>query len=163
MSAYRAITSSMKSGLVSSAHDCSDGGLAVALAECCFGADSGASIDISPLWSDCPDLDEWGALFGESLGRILVSVRPSDIEAFKESMEGVCCHYLGIVSEGDVIAMSRDGEKVLKGSMSYMRDSWKATLHGGGFDDSQSSSPVGLRDQLRDRDHGCIRNVWSQC
>ena len=47
MTVYRALASSMKSGLVSSAHDCSDGGLAVALAECCFGADSGASIDIS--------------------------------------------------------------------------------------------------------------------
>ena len=133
MTVYRALASSMKSGLVSSAHDCSDGGLAVALAECCFGADSGASIDISPLQSDCSDLDDWGALFGESLGRILVSVRPSDKEAFEESMEGVCCHYLGLVSEGDAISVSRDGEKVLLGSMSEMRDSWKDTLHGGGL------------------------------
>ena len=133
MTVYRALTSSMKSGLVSSAHDCSDGGLAVALAECCFGADSGASIDISPLHSDCSDLDDWGALFGESLGRILVSVSPSDKEAFEESMKDVCCHYLGKVSEGDTICVSRDGEKVLLGSMSEMRDSWKDTLHGGGL------------------------------
>ena len=105
----------------------------MALAECCFGADSGASIDISPLRSDCSDLDDWGALFGESLGRILVSVRPPDKEAFQESMKGVCCHYLGTVSDGDTISVSRDGEKVLLGSMSEMRDSWKATLHGGGL------------------------------
>ena len=133
MKVYRALASSMKSGLVSSAHDCSDGGLAVALAECCFGADSGASIDISPLQSDCSGLDDWGALFGESLGRILVSVRPSEKEAFEKSMEGVCCHYLGLVSEGDTISVSRDGQKVLLGSMSEMRDSWKNTLHGGGL------------------------------
>ena len=44
MKVYRALASSMKNGLVSSAHDCSDGGLAVALAECCFGADSGLSL-----------------------------------------------------------------------------------------------------------------------
>ena len=48
-------------------------------------------------------------------------------------MEGVCCHYLGLVSKGDAISVSRDGEKVLLGSMSEMRDSWKATLHGGGL------------------------------
>ncbi len=133
MSVYRALTSSMKRGLVSSAHDCSDGGLAVALAECCFGSDSGASIDISPIWSDCSHLDEWGALFGESLGRILVSVRPTDKEEFEESMKGVCCHYLGTVSEGDSISVSRDGEGILLASMSEMRKSWKETLHGGGL------------------------------
>ncbi len=133
MSAYRALTYSMKRGLVSSAHDCSDGGLAVALAECCFGSDSGASIDISPLWSDCSHLDEWGALFGESLGRILVSVRPTDKKEFEESMKGVCCHYLGTVSEGDSISVSRDGEDILRASMSEMRKSWKGTLYGGGL------------------------------
>ena len=133
MVAYRALTAAMGKELVASAHDCSDGGLAVALAECCFGSDSGASIDISPLWSDCSDLDDWGALFGESLGRILVSVRHTDKEEFEESMKGVCCHYLGTVSEGDAISVSRNGETVLLGSMSEMRESWKSTLHGGGL------------------------------
>ena len=133
MAAYRALTAAMGKELVASAHDCSDGGLAVALAECCFGSDSGASIDISPLWSDCSDLDDWGALFGESLGRILVSVRPTDKEEFEESMKGVCNHYLGTVSEGDAISVSRNGETVLLGSMSGMRESWKSTLHGGGL------------------------------
>ena len=76
MTVYRALASSMKSGLVSSAHDCSDGGLAVALAECCFGADSGASIDISPLQSDCSDLDDWGALFGEASAGYLSASGP---------------------------------------------------------------------------------------
>tara|TARA_Y100001960_G_C14298144_1_gene644775 strand:- start:284 stop:685 length:402 start_codon:yes stop_codon:yes gene_type:complete len=133
MAAYRALTSSMKRGLVSSAHDCSDGGLAVTLAECCFGSDSGATIDVSPLWSDCSHLDNWGALFGESLGRILVSVKSTDKEDFEESMQGVCCHYLGKVSEGDTISVSRDGDAILLASMSEMRESWKGTLHGGGL------------------------------
>jgi len=132
LAAYKALAEAMGEGLVSSAHDCSDGGLAVTLAECCFGSDSGASVDISPLWSDCSDLDEWGALFGESLGRILVSTRPSDKEAFENSMQGVCCHYLGEVSQGDSIFVSRDGLKVMTASMSELRNSWKSTLDGGG-------------------------------
>ena len=74
-----------------------------------------------------------GALFGESLGRILVSVRHTDKEEFEESMKGVCSHYLGTVSEGDAISVSRNGETVLLGSMSEMRESWKSTLHGGGL------------------------------
>ena len=47
LSMYRALTKAMSQGLVASAHDCSDGGLAVALAECCFGTNSGAAL-VSP-------------------------------------------------------------------------------------------------------------------
>ena len=132
MAAYRALTTAMSRELVVSAHDCSDGGLAVALAECCFGSDSGAKVDITPLWTDCDNLDTWGALFGESLGRILVSTSPDDRETFEKSMEGVTCHYIGDVSEGDDISFSREGDAILSASMKGLRESWKGTLHGGG-------------------------------
>ena len=132
MAAYRALTTAMSRELVASAHDCSDGGLAVALAECCFGSDSGAKVDIAPLWTDCDNLDTWGALFGESLGRILVSTSPDDRETFEKSMEGVTCHYIGDVSEGDDISFSREGDAILSASMKGLRESWKGTLHGGG-------------------------------
>jgi phosphoribosylformylglycinamidine (FGAM) synthase-like enzyme len=59
-------------GAVSSAHDCSDGGLAVALAECCIAnleGQTGAEIDLSS-WADVPDR---AVLFGESQGRIVLS------------------------------------------------------------------------------------------
>ena len=132
MAAYRALTAAMRDELVASAHDCSDGGLAVALAECCFGSDSGARVDISPIWADCENLDVWGALFGESLGRILVSTRPDHKQAFEKSMEGVVCHYIGEVSQGDEISFIRDGRPVLSASMEEMRGYWKGALHGGG-------------------------------
>jgi phosphoribosylformylglycinamidine synthase len=132
MAAYRALTAAMSKELVASAHDCSDGGLAVALAECCFGSDSGAKVDITPIWSDCDHLDAWGALFGESLGRILVSTSPDDREAFEKSMEGVACYFIGDVSEGDEISFTRESEVILSASMQGLRESWKGTLHGGG-------------------------------
>ena len=131
MAAYRALSSAMSDELVASAHDCSDGGLAVTLAECCFGSDSGAMLDIAPLWSDCEHLDIWGALFGESLGRILVSTSPDDKEAFMDSMIGVTCHYLGEVSDDDVISFCREGDEVLNASMQALRKLWKGTLYGG--------------------------------
>ena len=131
MAVYRALSSAMGDELVASAHDCSDGGLAVTLAECCFGSDSGAMLDIAPLWSDCEHLDIWGALFGESLGRILVSTSPDDKGAFMDSMIGVTCHYLGEVSNDDVISFSREGNEVLNASMEALRKLWKGTLYGG--------------------------------
>ena len=62
-----------RSGLVRSVHDVGDGGLAVALAECCFGAEPvGAMVELD---TDLPPL---AALFHEAPSRVLVSVAPSD-------------------------------------------------------------------------------------
>ena len=129
---YRALTGAMAKSLVSSAHDCSDGGLAVALAECCFGADSGASIDLGPVMKDSESLDKWGALFGESLGRILVSVKQERREEFEMVMGGHSCHHIGSVTEGDDIIFSNTGEEILVTSMSEVRTAWKQALDGGG-------------------------------
>ncbi|MFP4008561.1 MAG: phosphoribosylformylglycinamidine synthase subunit PurL [Spirulinaceae cyanobacterium] len=59
-------------GWIQSAHDCAEGGLAVALADCCIGANLGAEIRLSV--TDSLRWDE--VLFGEAQGRILVSVKP---------------------------------------------------------------------------------------
>ena len=127
---YRALTSAMSDGLVASAHDCSDGGLAVALTECCFGADAGASADIAGLESDCSHLDEWGALFGESLGRILVSVAPGVSEDFAKAMEGNSCTLLGVVEESDDITVNYRDTEVLRASMAELKTSWQGALGG---------------------------------
>jgi Phosphoribosylformylglycinamidine (FGAM) synthase, synthetase domain len=65
-------------GLVESAHDCSDGGLAVALAECCLSHPTkplGAvlKLDLSRLRRDA-------LLFGESQSRVVLSVRPAHVD-----------------------------------------------------------------------------------
>ena len=64
-------------GLVSSAHDCAEGGLAVTLAECCFGSGGvGADVDVPASASD-GGVDRLAAtLFGESASRVIVSVDP---------------------------------------------------------------------------------------
>jgi phosphoribosylformylglycinamidine synthase II len=69
------------SGWVSSAHDCSDGGFAVALAECCFDGAGGAEVDVVASSSD-GGLDRLAAtLFGETATRAIVSVRPGRMAA----------------------------------------------------------------------------------
>ena len=129
---YKALTGAMHSDLVASAHDCSDGGLAVSLSECCFGSDSGARIDIFSIMSDCNQIDPWGAVFGESLGRILVSVKPENSEAFETSMKGHACYPLGTVEEGDTISVTNGNTILISTSMSTLRKAWKDTLDGGG-------------------------------
>jgi phosphoribosylformylglycinamidine synthase len=121
----------MSNELVSSAHDCSDAGFAAAVAECCFGCNSGVDLDISDIFNADINLNDWGALFGESLGRILVSVKPENSESFEASMKGHECNYLGKVNSGDEITITAQDLPILVASMSELRDSWKNTLNGG--------------------------------
>tara|TARA_B100000902_G_scaffold13299_1_gene16141 strand:+ start:147 stop:3188 length:3042 start_codon:yes stop_codon:yes gene_type:complete len=132
LGAYRALTAAMRNGLVASAHDCSDGGLASALAESCFGVDAGASVDIGALRGHDDELDAWGALFGESLGRILVSVKPEDMTSFESAMQETACTHIGIVGESDDLVIKDAGNPILEFSISELRSAWKNTLNGSG-------------------------------
>ena len=64
--------------LIGSAHDCAEGGLAVALAECCFGtAGVGADVSLEAVEvSRDKTLNVAAALFGESASRVVVSTTP---------------------------------------------------------------------------------------
>jgi phosphoribosylformylglycinamidine synthase len=67
--------------LMRSAHDCSDGGLTVTIAECAFetaGVGAEVSIDGLAAWHD-PMVNVAAALFGESASRVVVSVVPEDV------------------------------------------------------------------------------------
>jgi len=77
----------IRGGLVKSAHDCSEGGLAVALAECCFnpGGLLGADVNLENCGGsrvgcagDTPASTE-AALFNESQSRIVISVAPTNL------------------------------------------------------------------------------------
>ena len=65
-------------GLVESAHDVSDGGLAVCLAECCIGGGIGATVDLSHL---VLSNDPVHSLFGEDPSRIVVSIPGNSLAA----------------------------------------------------------------------------------
>jgi phosphoribosylformylglycinamidine synthase len=67
-----ALLEAIRADVVSSAHDCSDGGIGVALAECCIAnldQQSGAEIELKP----APRAPDRATLFGESQGRVIVS------------------------------------------------------------------------------------------
>src|SRR6266496_2840139 len=77
----------IRGGLVKSAHDCSEGGLAVALAECCFnpGGLLGADVNLENCGGsragcagDTPASTE-AALFNESQSRIVISIAPTNL------------------------------------------------------------------------------------
>jgi phosphoribosylformylglycinamidine synthase len=91
-------------GLLSAAHDCSDGGLAVALAECCIAGVAG--LDASSVVIE-GRLD--AALFGEQQSRILVALMPASVEPLRAiaAEHGVAAIRLG----------STGGDRLLLGGL----------------------------------------------
>jgi phosphoribosylformylglycinamidine synthase len=72
-----AVRDLIREGLVQSAHDCSEGGLAVALAESCFNPDRLFGADIALNAGDTPAAT---VLFNESQSRIIISVTPENFD-----------------------------------------------------------------------------------
>jgi len=68
----KTLRKAVKAGIVKSAHDCSEGGLAVALAESCFEHEIGAKIEIKE------EVSDKALLFGESQSRIILSLDKND-------------------------------------------------------------------------------------
>ncbi len=78
----RAIHSLIKRELVESVHDCSDGGLLVAIAEMCIAGGIGLALDLSPF----PDLKPQTLLFAESPSRFVIEVSPSNLRAVQSQL-----------------------------------------------------------------------------
>jgi phosphoribosylformylglycinamidine synthase II len=81
----RAIHQSLRAGLVSACHDCSEGGLGIALAEMIMDSDVGLTVNLADA-STGDTMSDVRLLFSESLSRYLVAVEPAHEAAFLERM-----------------------------------------------------------------------------
>ncbi len=101
-------------GLVQSAHDCSDGGLAVALAECCVSGPSAARGAVVKL--GLGSLRRDALLFGESQSRVILSTRPNAVESLlsRAAEAGVPAAQIGTVG-GDRLVLEVEPGKVSDG------------------------------------------------
>jgi phosphoribosylformylglycinamidine synthase len=116
-------------GLVRSCHDCSDGGMAVALAEMAFAGEVGLTIDLEEI-PVVGDHREDVLLFSETASRLLVEVTPSNSSKFEETMGHTAWSRIGQCT-GDRLLVIRKGEKkMLSLSLDEMKEAWQKTLSG---------------------------------
>ncbi len=112
--------------LISSAHDCSDGGLAVALAECCFSslgrAAAGAEIDISS-----NGLTIEALLFGESPSRIVITYLAENAKKVEEMAGDYPFTVIGTVG-GDKLNIAVDGENQFTAAVAELEAAWSDSL-----------------------------------
>ncbi len=112
-------------GSIQSAHDISDGGLAVTLAESCFAA-NGLGVTAK--------LEENGtaesALFGERGARAVVSVTPAHLARVLDTARQyqVAAHEIGKVIRGDAFRIQYRGSAVIDSSIPALRDAWAYSL-----------------------------------
>jgi phosphoribosylformylglycinamidine synthase len=114
-----ALLESIRSGLVRSAHDCSDGGLAVALSECAMSDRDrvfGFNVDLSA-WATLP---QRALLFGEAHGRVVVSTANSVAVLQIAQRHGVPARVIGTVTNADGGAHFRMSDDTFSAPMGWL-------------------------------------------
>jgi phosphoribosylformylglycinamidine (FGAM) synthase-like enzyme len=111
-------------GLVESAKDCSEGGLAVTLAECGFARGVGARVDLSS-YGLVPEF----VLFGEDASRILISCDPTNVERIQEVAVkyGLSAEVIGETVQ-DKLEIRVAGVVAAEAGVSELRDAWAGAL-----------------------------------
>ncbi|MGF1448735.1 MAG: phosphoribosylformylglycinamidine synthase subunit PurL [Opitutales bacterium] len=117
-------------GRIAAAHDLSDGGLLVALAEMLFHAEGprfGAEVDLTDA-GQSRRLDVLG--FGEVHGRALVAVDPQHLDALSRdaSAANVACAAIGHTSTGEDLRVTLPGNAPLRWPVSQLHDAWAHAL-----------------------------------
>ena len=120
----KAIVQMIDQGLIESAKDCSEGGLAVTLAECSFAHGIGAKVELSAQGS-APEL----ALFGEDASRIVISCDPQNVGRIQQiaANNSLSAQPIGSTISGK-LEISLDGKAAVAAEVSDLKDAWAGAL-----------------------------------
>lgn len=115
----QALLKAIKAGLVQSAHDVAEGGLAVAIAETTFGA-NGLGVDVTLTGSATT------ALFSESQSRFVVTVKEENAAAFVEIIKDA--QKIGVVTNDALVKINGDKGVLVEGTVEEFRSNWKGAI-----------------------------------
>lgn len=121
----KTVREAIAAGLLSSAHDLAEGGLAVALAECCIGGKLGATVEIT----GTDRLD--AILFGETCGKIIVSVDPDKQAQFEAHLtQSLADNWqtIGSVSNTNQLQITVNNQAVIAVSVEDMTTNWSEAI-----------------------------------
>jgi phosphoribosylformylglycinamidine synthase II/phosphoribosylformylglycinamidine synthase I len=166
----RAVHRAIAAGWVRACHDCSEGGLSVALAEMCLAGRLGAEVELALIPGADRIARDDEVLYSESLCRFVVEVRPEDAPAFEAALASVPHARIGRVVEGEWLRVrGRRGQDVLSAPVADLETAWcgsdltpaPSPERGG-----KSVSPFpereggqGVRSKRRKRSHAGARRV----
>ncbi|MBC8471135.1 MAG: phosphoribosylformylglycinamidine synthase subunit PurL [Planctomycetes bacterium] len=123
------ISAAIAEGLLVSCHDCSEGGLAVALAEMAFAGGLGIEADLRglPRSEDCTRTD--AQLFSESNSRYIVEIEPENFDAFAKMMLNLPFGQIGkVTQEKTLIIKAEDGNIIIESDIDSLKQAWQKPL-----------------------------------
>ncbi len=129
---HRVLVDLAARGLTQSAHDCAEGGFAVALAECTFDTGGiGADVAVPMALSDGGVDGLAATLFGESASRVILSVAPGDLDAVLASCAaaGLSAAEIGRTG-GSQLRVSVDTQLVIDCPVAEAEARWAGALAG---------------------------------
>jgi len=125
---YEALNRAMEADLIASCHDCSDGGLGVALTETAFAGGYGMTVDLS-LAPFSGSLRNDELLFSESQSRFVVTVSPALRDSFEAMMADQEMACVGrITGEQTFVVTGLQGQSIIEEDMASLKEAWQQTL-----------------------------------
>jgi phosphoribosylformylglycinamidine synthase len=116
-------------GLVRACHDCSDGGIGVALAEMAFAGRLGASVHLESVPLGEPISRDDYILFSESNSRFLVEVAPENKAEFENIMDATSTTAIGQVNDSDALEIyGLNGKRILSKSLGELKEAWQKPI-----------------------------------
>jgi len=126
---YDALSKAIKKGLVASCHDCSDGGLGIALVETAFSGGFGITADLSLVLAKGIERNDY-LLFSESQSRFVVTISPKAKDKFEEIMEGSIIRKVGSVTPGDTFTIiGIHGNTIVEENIGELKRVWQKPLN----------------------------------
>jgi phosphoribosylformylglycinamidine synthase len=114
--------------LIRSAHDLSEGGLAVALTEACFNPDGPLGAEVS---FDRDSDSGAGSLFGEGPSTVIVSASAEKIEVLHEIFSSLECRVIGRVATRPRLRIAAPiGQIIIDEDVADLRRLYEEALHG---------------------------------
>lgn len=120
MRVLEAIYIAIDSGKISACHDISEGGLASALAEMCFGGDIGAVLELPG------SEDALNFLFNETAGCFLAEIPPGSNPA--DMFAGIPCRIIGVTTADKSIALKQSGTDLFTLELDDLKAAWQQPM-----------------------------------
>jgi len=120
---YQAIHQGIKNGLIKSCADISEGGLASAITEMCFGELFGAEIQISQFQIGNPQL-----LFSESPARFICEITTKDFESLKQICGEIFCEIIGEITDTGEIIFKNEEKTLIKEKTGNLLKTWQKPM-----------------------------------
>ncbi len=126
---YRALHKAIQAGLVASCHDCSDGGLGIALIETAFAGGFGMNIALKDVPYRGKKRNDY-ILFSETASRFVVTIHPKDQSRFKKIMAGNVMNEIGFVAGDQLFQVTGlNGKLIIKEKISKLKEAWQKPLN----------------------------------